>query len=185
MDDPGVVSAPGALRIERLLPGPIERVWAYITEPEKRRLWLAGGTMELKAGGKANLFFRHAELSPVKEETPERYKAKVNGQTVTGTILRCEPPHLLTLTWEYGPATEVTFELTKKGDDVLLVVTHRRLSDRDMLIGVGSGWHTHLGILADRLAGRPPRPFWATHEALIGDYRKRLADAPLADGGGA
>ena len=36
MDDHGVVTAPGTLRMERLLPGPIERVWAYITEPEKR-----------------------------------------------------------------------------------------------------------------------------------------------------
>jgi uncharacterized protein YndB with AHSA1/START domain len=184
MDEPGVVTEPGKLRIERLLPGPIERVWAYITEPEKRRLWLAGGPMELKAGGRATLQFRHAELSPTKEEIPERYKAKVNGQVVTGTVLRCEPPHLLSLTWEYGSKTEVTFELSKQGDEVLLVVTHRRLADRDMLIGVGSGWHTHLGILADRLSGRTPRPFWATHEALIGDYARRLADAPLAQAGG-
>src|SRR5690606_7556689 len=39
------------VRFERVLPGPIERVWACLTEPEKRRTWLAGGTMELREGG--------------------------------------------------------------------------------------------------------------------------------------
>ena len=183
MDDHGVVTAPGTLRIERLLPGPIERVWAYITEPEKRRLWLAGGPMALKAGGTAALQFRHAELSPTKEKIPERYKALENGQTVTGTILRCEPPRLLSMTWLHGSTTEVTFELTKKGDDVLLVVTHKRIDGRGTLIGVSGGWHTHLGILVDRLAGRTPRPFWSVHEALVGGYGERFADAPLAERG--
>lgn len=29
--------APATVRIERILPGLIERVWAYLTESEKRR----------------------------------------------------------------------------------------------------------------------------------------------------
>lgn len=29
--------APATVRIERVLPGPVERVWAYLTESEKRR----------------------------------------------------------------------------------------------------------------------------------------------------
>ncbi|MBP1860204.1 hypothetical protein J2Z75_003725 [Rhizobium herbae] len=32
----GVLTAPGTLKIERLLPGPIERVWAYLTEYDRR-----------------------------------------------------------------------------------------------------------------------------------------------------
>jgi uncharacterized protein YndB with AHSA1/START domain len=36
-DEYGAITRPGTFRIERLLPGPIERVWAYMTEPEKRR----------------------------------------------------------------------------------------------------------------------------------------------------
>ena len=28
--------AADAVRLERLLPGPIERIWAFLTEPEKR-----------------------------------------------------------------------------------------------------------------------------------------------------
>ena len=32
-----------AVRFERLLPGPIERVWSYLTDSEKRGKWLASG----------------------------------------------------------------------------------------------------------------------------------------------
>ena len=41
---------------------------------------------------------------------------------------------------------------------VLLRFTHRKLGDDPtILISFGAGWHTHLGILADRLAGNPPK----------------------------
>ena len=38
------------VRFERLLPGPIERVWAYLTESEKRRKWLASGDTIRESG---------------------------------------------------------------------------------------------------------------------------------------
>ena len=31
--DYGTITEAGAIRFERLLPGPIERVWAYLTDP--------------------------------------------------------------------------------------------------------------------------------------------------------
>jgi uncharacterized protein YndB with AHSA1/START domain len=34
---------PGTVKMERLLPGPVERVWAYITESDKRAKWLCAG----------------------------------------------------------------------------------------------------------------------------------------------
>jgi len=183
MDDHGVVTTPGTLRVERLLPGPIERVWAYLTDSDKRGQWLASGPMELKAGGAVRLEFRHAELSPTKETVPARFQERASGAVVTGVVTRCEPPRLLTMTWVHGSETEVTFELAPKGDDVLLVVTHRRVADRSTLIGVSSGWHTHLGILVDRLNGRTPRPFWGVFAEHEGYYGWQLADAPLAASG--
>jgi uncharacterized protein YndB with AHSA1/START domain len=39
----GIITEAGAIRFERLLPGPIERVWAYITDSSKRATWLAEG----------------------------------------------------------------------------------------------------------------------------------------------
>ena len=48
----GEILDAGTIRFERLLPGPIERVWAFLTESEKRKLWLAAGDFELRPGGK-------------------------------------------------------------------------------------------------------------------------------------
>ena len=36
MSEYGIVTEAGAVRFERLLPGPIERVWAYLTQSDKR-----------------------------------------------------------------------------------------------------------------------------------------------------
>jgi uncharacterized protein YndB with AHSA1/START domain len=172
MSEYGVVTEAGAVRFERLLPGPIERVWAYLTQTEKRATWLAAGPMELRVGGPVELNFHHADLSAEKTP-PERYKKLEGGHTIQGLITRCDPPRLLSYTWgEWG---EVTFELTPRGDDVLLVLTHRRLPDRAGMVSVAGGWHAHLGILADNLDGREPRPFWSTHAKAAAEYEKRIA----------
>ena len=36
MSEYGVVTEPGTVRFERLLPGSVDLVWAYLTDPEKR-----------------------------------------------------------------------------------------------------------------------------------------------------
>lgn len=177
MDDFGVIPEPGTVRFERLLPGPIERVWAYLTESDKRGTWLASGEMELRVGGRVALHFCHADLSPVKEPTPERYKRYEDGDGLYGRITRCDPPRLLSYTWgeDQEASSEVSFELSPRGDEVLLVLTHRRLGDAPAtLMSVGSGWHTHLGILTDRMQGIEPRPFWSAHMRWETEYKKRL-----------
>ena len=62
LDKDGVVIDASTIRFERLLPGPIERVWAYLTESDKRKQWFAAGDYELKKGGKAQLFFQHFQM---------------------------------------------------------------------------------------------------------------------------
>lgn len=173
MSDHGVVTEPGTVRLERLLPGPIERVWAYLTEPEKRAKWLASGPMELRVGGAVELRFLHADLSSEKA-VPERYKKMECGHTMVGRITRCEPPRLLAYTWGNPTDSEVTFELTPRGAKVLLVVTHRRLPDRKGMVSVASGWDAHVGILEDVLEGREPRGFWSTHARLEKEYEARF-----------
>ena len=83
--------APDTIRLERLLPGPIERVWAFLTESDKREKWLAAGNMELRAGGKVELLFAHEKISS--EPTPAKYRDIPMG--FTGRVIRCEPPKLL------------------------------------------------------------------------------------------
>jgi len=136
----GTVTGPGEVRIERLLPGPIERVWAYLTESEKRGKWFAAGPMELKEGGNLELVFRNSELSHHNEPTPEKYQ-KYEGYKSTGQVTRCEPPRVLTFLWdeEKGPPSEVTFELSPHGAEVRLVLIHRRLATRASMVGVSGG----------------------------------------------
>jgi uncharacterized protein YndB with AHSA1/START domain len=171
----GVVTAPRTVRLARLLPGPIERVWAYLTEPEKRGVWLASGPMEMRVGGSVRLDFRHADLSAEKT-APAKHREYEGGVSQYGHVTRLDPPHLLAYTWNEkgGSASEVTFELTAQGERVLLEVTHRLLPDREQMVSVAGGWHAHLGILMDRLEGREPRPFWSTHAALEKEYEKRI-----------
>jgi len=178
MSEYGVVTEPGTVRIERLLPGPIERVWAFLTESEKRKKWLAAGAMDLRVGGKVELIFQHANLSSEKTY-PEKYKSMESGIRMEGEITRCDPPHVLAFTWFDGPGgkSDVTFELTPRGKDVLLAVTHRKLSDRSAMLNVSAGWHVHLGILEDNLRGAEPRPFWTTHARLEAEYQRRIPAA--------
>jgi uncharacterized protein YndB with AHSA1/START domain len=162
-DEYGFVSGPDTFRIERVLPGPIERVWAYLTDPEKRRKWFASGRIELN--------FRFAFLSS--EKTPPGMDEECE---VYGRITQCDPPRLLSYTWgNEQNASEVTFELKQQGKNVFLVVTHRRIGDLGKTVSVASGWHTHLGILTDHLSGLELRPFWATRARMQEEYGKRLA----------
>jgi uncharacterized protein YndB with AHSA1/START domain len=170
MESKGKMIQPGTLRFERLLRGPIERVWAYLTESDKRGKWLARGEMELVEGGKANLFFLHSELSPEPGSPPDKYKSMESGHGTTETILRVDAPHLLSFTFEGG---EVTIELSRKDQDVLLVLTHRQLpTDPESRISVLGGWHTHLDILIANLNGETPPNFWKRDAEMEAAYRQ-------------
>ena len=67
LDAYGVLTEPATLKIQRLLPGPIERVWAYLTESDLRRQWLAAGQMEMKVGAPVR-----ARLAQQRADQPAR-----------------------------------------------------------------------------------------------------------------
>lgn len=173
MDTYGKIIAPNTIRFERLLPGPIERVWAYLTESDKRAKWLASGDMDLHVGGDVNLFWLHSTLDAAPSETPEKY---AKGHRMAAKITRCEPPHVLGYSWgaREDALSEVVFELSEKGSDVLLVLTHHRLPNEKDLLSVSGGWHTHLDILVDHLNGRMAPAFWDKHGILNAAYEQRL-----------
>jgi uncharacterized protein YndB with AHSA1/START domain len=173
----GVPLEPGTLRLERLLPGPIERVWSYLVEPEKRRKWFAGGQMEQREGGYMELQFRHRELSQPGEEVPENYRSTQDMEPAPGKVIRCTPPTLLVFEWEFCEGmSEVTFELSPEGESVRLVLTHRRLIHKENMVSVAAGWHTHVGLLMDLLENRERGPFWPEHERLMKEYGERLPE---------
>jgi len=163
------VIEPGTVKLERLLPGPVERVWAYITESDKRAKWLCAGEFDLRVGGKVLLEFDNSRLSRDKNP-PGRGPAQS-----AGVITRLEPPRVLAHTWSWkGQDTEVSYELAPRGKDVLLVIVHRRIAGRDLQASVMGGWDVHTGILEDVLKGVEPRPFWQTHAKLEAEYAATL-----------
>jgi len=127
--------------------------------------------MEPKKGGKLELFFHHKNIAP-NETPPEDHKQVQDpGFKMTAKVLRWEPPHVLSYTFD--DESDVTFELTPRGKEVQLVLTHRsRGTDLPFLSGYASGWHSHLGLLIAQLEGTPPPPFWATHARLKAEYAK-------------
>ena len=176
MSDHGIVTEAGAVRFERLLSAPIERVWDYLTQSELRRKWFAGGDMELRPGGAMTLVFRNSELAPGDEEVPEKYR-QYEGMESKGEIVTVDPPRLIVfdLFEEEGPPTRVSWALEPRGEGTLITLTHSRLPSRAMMVNVSGGWHLHLDVLEDVLAERPPRPFWARNARLEEDYEGWIA----------
>ena len=164
------------VRFERLLPGPIDRVWSYLVDGEKRAKWLCGGETELVVGGHIDMRFHNASLSSADDiPRPEKYKDMPEIVSFSGEVTRCEPPHFLSHTWDFhDESSEVCYELEEQGDKVLLTLTHTRLSSSDEMLSVSGGWHTHLDILVDILEDREPKPFWKTHAELEAEYEQRL-----------
>lgn len=180
-DDYASYPAPGEIRIVRTLPGPIERLWQYLTDPEKRSRWFAGGPMELKAGGKMELLFRHKDIAPGETPPPQFAEMHGSGWKMPGTVLRCEPPRVLSYTFDED--SDVTFELIPQDKDnqsVVLILTHRcRGEDVRSMAGYSSGWHSHFGILIALLEGTPTPPFWSTHARLKAHYEAKLPPQPV------
>lgn len=165
----GVLTEPATLKIQRLLPGPIERVWAYLTESEMRRQWLAAGEMEMKVGANFTLTWRNAELSTAPSKRPESFPEE---HSLESRITELDPPRKLAIAW--GSSGGVSFELEPKGDEVLLTLIHRRLPDRKTLLMVSAGWHMHLDVLVARTMGKEPPPFWEGWSRLQAEYDQRL-----------
>src|SRR5712672_1411353 len=108
----GVLTEPATLKIQRLLPGPIERVWAYLTESDLRRQWLAAGAMQGKAGTPFEFVWRNDELSDAPTQRPAGFPEEQRMQCL---ITEYKPPRKIAFTWQ--GSGDVSFELDAKGDE--------------------------------------------------------------------
>ena len=88
----GELIEPTTLRIQRLLPGPIERIWAYLTDSELRRKWMAAGDMEMKAGAPFELVWRNDEFNDPPGERPAGFADEHRMQS---RITEFDPPRKL------------------------------------------------------------------------------------------
>ena len=165
----GALIEPTTLKIQRLLPGPIERVWAYLTDSDLRRKWLAAGAMEMKVGAPVELVWRNSELNDPPSKRPEGFSEENRMQS---RITEFEPIRKLSIAW--NGSGDVTFELEPRGKGVLLTVIHRRLPDRSTMLKVSAGWHMHLDVLVARANGEEPESFWEGWSRLHKEYDQRL-----------
>lgn len=169
LDAYGVLSEPATLTIQRLMPGPIERVWSYLTESHLRRQWLASGEMEMKVGAPFELVWRNDELTDPPGQRPDGFSTEHSMQS---RITELDPPRKLAFTWD--GTGDVSIALEEQGDKVLLTLIHPRLPNRKMQLMVGAGWHMHLDILVARASGTQTEPFWDGWSRLKQDYDQRM-----------
>ena len=149
--------APG-VRFWRRLPGPIERVWAMLTDPAMLSGWYdAGSLIEPREGGAVRL----------------------NDGHIRGVVTQWRPPVKFAHSWNvFGPGETVsvypesylTLELAAEEAEVALTLIHLPVLDRFEPQNA-MGWATFLDILDDTVNGRnvgPRRSYMERNAALYG-----------------
>lgn len=164
------------LEIYRDLPGPIERIWDYLTKSELREKWLCAGKVSAETGGIIQFRFDHSLLS--KHSTPDSHQNS-GDQQMTGIVRVYDPPHHLAFSWPSAEAeapTEVVIKLTEIAGGVRLHLRHEKVMTSDYKSGASAGWHTHLDILGDVLEGQAGRDFWEHFLPLEQEYKAKLEE---------
>jgi uncharacterized protein YndB with AHSA1/START domain len=171
MIDYGNVIDQGTVRFERLLDGPIERVWEYLTKREYLSTWLGDG--DIGEVGTA---------IALKQEGPKI--PNPSGATIVGVVTACDPPRKLSYTWNHmAPGaveptiaeSHVAIELEPVANRVRLVLTHSGI-DSAFTARLCTGWHAFLDILALRMGGEEPPPVSGMFARLLPEYERRVAD---------
>ena len=150
-----------AVRFERLLPGPPERVWAHLTQAGKLAAWYGeDGHIAPSEGGAVSLMGGH----------------------IRGVVTQWRPSTRLAYTWNVFapddanagqavspyPESYLTFDLTPEGGQVRLVLTHLPVQERFEAQNM-MGWHTFLDMLGAALRGEAieARPAYMQRNAAI------------------
>jgi uncharacterized protein YndB with AHSA1/START domain len=134
----------GIVQIRRRVRAPAEEIFDLWTRPDLMARWMSPfpgavdckASCDLRPGGAFSLVMQSEE----------------SGREVSGTYLEVERPRKLVFTWT-GPLTNnvntlVTVELTPRGDETDLVLTHERLPTSAIVEGHTRGW----GHILDHLA---------------------------------
>ncbi len=150
------------VQFERLLPGPVERVWAFLTDPKKLPGWFGEGSIEPRPGGAVNLM----------------------GGYVRGIVTQWQPPRRLTYSWNvfaadetlsHYPESYLTIWLEPRGNEVALTLTHLPVLERFEQQNA-MGWHTFLDMLGAAARGEPTAPRQAYMQRNAARYGVDLAN---------
>jgi uncharacterized protein YndB with AHSA1/START domain len=124
-----------ALRFERSLSHPVEKVWRAITDPAEIQHWFpAAVDYEQRVGGAMSFRFDDPDAPPTE-----------------GEVTELDPPRLFAFDWG---GEQLRFELEPAGDGCRLLFTHF-LSERIQAARDAAGWEMCLAELDRLLAGEP------------------------------
>ncbi|ACV77410.1 SRPBCC family protein [Nakamurella multipartita] len=145
-----------AVRFERLLPAPIERVWAAVTDPEQLPAWFPSQVRyEPRVGGEITFLG-----DPNLPEPPQ-----------VDRVLAWDPPHRFAFGWG---GDEIHLELSRTEAGCRLVLLNVLVS-ADTAARNATGWYGCLGELDKVLQGipsdgphsQPLADFWPLHDAHV------------------
>ncbi|WP_028926497.1 SRPBCC family protein [Pseudonocardia acaciae] len=143
-----------AVRVERRLAHPVEKVWRALTEPSHLNRWFPFDVeADLKVGGTV------------------RFVEKEGGSTLGGVITDLEPPRLIAYSWE---TDHLRWELRPEDGGCVLVLVHT-VDDRYGMASFATGWQACLDGMEQVLAGRPvtaggdPAAMDAVHERFVAE----------------
>lgn len=115
-----------AVRFERALAYPVERVWRAVSEPRELERWFPAA----------------ADWGPTPGETFE-------AGGMSGEVTEVDAPHRLAWTFD---DQRYSFDLSPEDGGSLLVFTHV-FDDRALAAQTATGWETYLSRLEPHLAG--------------------------------
>lgn len=157
MNDFATVDEHNTVKLVRDLPGPVERVWAFLTDPKLFSQWFSDGVVPNYVGGAVHF-----------------------AMGADGQITSYDPPHILEYTWNErdhsrGPIldTIVRWELASVDNRVRLTLTHKRLSKPEA-IQHGAGWHTFVDRLSECVGGGEPPEIMEHFARLQKQYGKHF-----------
>ena len=136
------------VQIRRRVRATAEEIFDLWTTPDLMIRWMSPfpgavdckASCDLRPGGDFSLVMSSTQAS----------------REVSGTYVQIDRPRKLVFTWT-GPLTNnvntlVTVELTPRGDETDLVLTHERLPNSSIVEGHTKGWGHILDHLADTVA---------------------------------
>ena len=153
------------IRIERLIPRPVDKVWAALTIPERLEAWLGErADLDLRVGGRYLVWFP-GEAN--------------NG--VLGTITDYDPPHLLAYDWNGAGDLNIRWALAAEGEACRLTFSSlcKRVTEPGInawwVLGGFAGWRDFVDELSASVTGEAgPNIGDDGYRALVERYKRHF-----------
>lgn len=160
------IGSDGAFRIrfERVLAHDPERVWVWITDPERLALWLPGCVIDPRVGGAVRFGFgdEGAATGVVSEAVPPGEPGEGVGEQGVLVHSWC---------WEGVPDSVVRWTLEAVPEGTRLTLVHVELLP-EPAADFAAGWHVMLDALALAADGKPTDDAWNA----VGEVAELYAD---------